>query len=65
MSTYFVHYFDERTGTGDCLQVTTPEVNDALPMAERTGITYTTAQVSTDPYGIDVLAEYGDPTEDR
>jgi hypothetical protein len=58
-ATYFVHYFDERTQQGDHKQVEATCPDEAMAMVERTGVDYTSAQVSTDPYGIDVIAEYG------
>jgi hypothetical protein len=58
-STYYIHYYSERTQTGDHKQVVASSPNEAMMLVERSGIDYTSAQVSTDPYGIDVIAEYG------
>lgn len=63
MTAYFIAYFDERTQQGDTKQVDATCPDEAMTMLERTGIDYTSAQVSSDPCGIDVLAEYGDKDE--
>jgi predicted nucleic acid-binding Zn ribbon protein len=60
---YYVHTFNERTQSGDHKQVVATSPDEAMTMVERTGIDYTSAQVSTDPYGIDVIAEYSEPCD--
>ncbi len=63
LHTYYIHYFNERTATGGHTQVEATTPDEAMVIVERSlaGVAdYTTAQVSLDPYGIDVVAEYGD-----
>jgi hypothetical protein len=59
-TTYYIHTYNERTQSGDHKQVVATCPDEAMTIVERTGIDYTSAQVSTDPFGIDVIAEYGE-----